>query len=86
MTAPLGGFVLWVELPPGVDAMELQSRAIERGIAIAPGPIFSARSRFQSFVRLSCGDLTPRTEAALSTVAELACRLAGRAPGARRSA
>ncbi len=86
VTAPLGGFVLWVELPPGVDAMELQSRAIERGIAFAPGPIFSARSRFQSFVRLSCGDLTPRTEAALSTVAELACRLAGRAPGARRSA
>ena len=83
VTAPLGGFVLWVELPPAVDSLELQGRALDRGIAIAPGPIFSARNRFQNFVRLSCGSLTPRTEAALSMVAELACRMAGRPPGAR---
>ena len=55
---------------------------VELGIAIAPGPIFSARNRFQNFVRLSCGSLTPRTEAAMSQVAVLACRLAGRPPGA----
>jgi DNA-binding transcriptional MocR family regulator len=86
VTAPLGGFVLWVELPVGVDSLELQGRALEQGIAVAPGPIFSARNRFHNFVRLSCGSFTPRTEAALSLVAELACRLAGRAPGARSRA
>ena len=37
---PRGGFVLWVELPPKVNAMELFSEARKAGISIAPGPIF----------------------------------------------
>lgn len=55
VSAPRGGFVLWVEFPEGLDALALQARALEQGIAIAPGPIFSARGRFANYVRLSCG-------------------------------
>jgi DNA-binding transcriptional MocR family regulator len=83
VSAPMGGFVLWAELPAGVDALVLQERALDRGIAVAPGPIFSARGRFGNFVRLSCGSWSPRIEAGLAVVGELACQLAGRPAGAR---
>jgi DNA-binding transcriptional MocR family regulator len=73
---PAGGFVLWVELPAGVDSYQLQALALERGIAIAPGPIFSARGRFQNYVRLSAGfPWSERTERALATVGQLAAAL-----------
>jgi DNA-binding transcriptional MocR family regulator len=80
VTSPLGGFVLWVELPAGVDSLVLQQRAADRGVAIAPGPIFSARGRFSNFVRLSCGAYSPRVEAGVQAVGEIACELSGRAP------
>lgn len=54
-TRPAGGFVLWLELPPGVNALELHARALAAGISIAPGPIFSAKPRFANCIRLSCG-------------------------------
>jgi DNA-binding transcriptional MocR family regulator len=55
VSRPRGGFVLWVELPPGKSALELHTRALERGISIAPGPIFSAKQRFSNCIRVSCG-------------------------------
>ena len=73
VTAPSGGFVLWVELPQGADAFELQARAFAKQIAIAPGPIFSARGRFNHCLRLSCGfPWSDRIAAAIATVGELA--------------
>lgn len=73
VSAPRGGFVLWVEMPAGVDALELQERALARGIAVAPGPIFSARSRFGNFIRVSCGmPWGPRVEAAVKIVGQIA--------------
>jgi DNA-binding transcriptional MocR family regulator len=81
---PAGGFVLWVELPPGsrVDASQLQALAMERGIAIAPGPIFSARGRFQNCLRLSAGfPWSDRIEQAVATIGQLAG-----APGTHRRA
>jgi DNA-binding transcriptional MocR family regulator len=73
VTAPAGGFVVWVELPQGADALELQARAFAKGIAIAPGSIFSARGRFAHCLRLSCGfPWSARIEAAIATVGELA--------------
>ena len=54
VSAPQGGFVLWVELGKPI-AVALQLRAIDRGIAVAPGPIFSARQRFANCIRISSG-------------------------------
>ena len=45
MTRPRGGHVLWVQLPGGVDSMELYEAAGRHGIRIAPGPMFSASLR-----------------------------------------
>lgn len=52
---PVGGSVLWLELPGGVDSEQLFEEAIAVGISIAPGTIFSPCSRFQNFIRLSFG-------------------------------
>jgi DNA-binding transcriptional MocR family regulator len=80
VSAPSGGFVLWLELPAQVDAYALQARALEKKVAIAPGPIFSARGRYKNCIRLSCGlPWSPRVENALAVVGELATLLAGTA-------
>jgi DNA-binding transcriptional MocR family regulator len=52
---PDGGYMLWLQLPQSVRAMELHAMAGVRGISIAPGPIFSARHAFQNYVRLNFG-------------------------------
>lgn len=87
VSAPRGGFVLWVELPGGIDALVLQERALARGVAIAPGPIFAARQpRFTSCVRISCGQpLAPRVLSALDLLAHLAHDLATRGSRAARA-
>jgi DNA-binding transcriptional MocR family regulator len=75
---PRGGFVLWVELPPGTRALEVAERALAQGIAIAPGPMFSARGRFPNALRLSCGmPWSPELARALHAVGELAARARG---------
>jgi DNA-binding transcriptional MocR family regulator len=52
---PVGGSVLWLELPEPVDAERLFDEAIAARISIAPGPIFSPCHRYRNFVRLSFG-------------------------------
>jgi len=65
VTRPAGGFVLWVELPPGYDALWLFEQALSMGISLAPGPMFSARQRYGNFVRLNTAFWSPRVEEAL---------------------
>jgi len=76
VSRPQGGYFLWVELPDTTKktlAVELQLRALDRGIAIAPGPIFSARQRFGNCIRISTGHpLTPRIEAAIVELGRIA--------------
>jgi len=85
-TSPAGGFVLWVELPPGADALALYESAMQEGISIAPGPMFSASSRYRNCLRLNCGcTWTPAVERALARVGELAkAHLAGTARKGKR--
>ena len=73
VTRPRGGFVLWVELPRGVDSSELFDRALAEGISISPGPMFSARQRFRNYIRLNCGyPWSPRLDEAIRTIGRLA--------------
>ncbi len=55
ISKPVGGSVLWLELPGEVDSEQLFDRAIEQGISIAPGRIFSPCNRYRNFIRLSFG-------------------------------
>jgi DNA-binding transcriptional MocR family regulator len=71
-TRPDGGYFLWVELPGEVDAIELHEAALEHGISIAPGPMFSARKQFRSAIRLNYGHRwTAAVDAALATLGTL---------------
>jgi DNA-binding transcriptional MocR family regulator len=75
-TRPDGGGVLWVELPDGIPALELHQRGLAAGIAIAPGPIFSARQGYENCIRLNCGlTWSPRIEAAVATLGRIAAEI-----------
>ena len=73
---PSGGYFLWIELPAGVDALEVHHRALEDSIGITPGPIFSARREFRHYLRLNYGHpWTPQLDRA---VARLGAIIRGR--------
>jgi DNA-binding transcriptional MocR family regulator len=73
MTRPQGGNVLWIQLPGGADGGVVYRRALEQGIAILPGEIFSMRGRHRSFIRISCGTpITPAIARAIGTLGRLA--------------
>jgi DNA-binding transcriptional MocR family regulator len=55
VTRPEGGYFVWVELPRGIDALEVHAQALEQGISVAPGPIFSPRREFRNCLRLNYG-------------------------------
>ena len=75
LTLPEGGYFLWLELPPRVDTLLLHQQALERGISIAPGPIFSAKREFGHHLRLNFGHSDPaRLEAAMATLGQLIAR------------
>jgi len=63
---PVGGAVIWIEMPAGVDAEALFDEAIDAGISITPGHIFSPCSCYKNFLRLSYGHpWSKRTEDAM---------------------
>jgi len=73
VTRPAGGFIVWVELPKGCDSIAMFPRLLERGISIAPGPMFSASQRYRNCMRISLGHAwNERTEKALREIGRLA--------------
>ena len=55
ITAPEGGFTLWVQLPPGLSSLKLYHEARKHKIAIFPGIICSTTKKYNNFIRISCG-------------------------------
>ncbi len=80
VTRPEGGFVLWVEMPDGVDAFRLYERALRAGIGIAPGTLFSTGDRFRNCIRISAAFWSSEVDRALETVGTMARRLEGKPP------
>ena len=71
---PVGGFLLWVELPQ--DSLKLHGMALREKISITPGPLFSAKQRYKNFIRLNCGQvMSDRIEQSLSTLGRLTAKL-----------
>jgi 2-aminoadipate transaminase len=50
---PDGGMFLWARLPPGVDAIELLPKAVDKGVAFVPGSPFYAGQPDPRCLRLS---------------------------------
>jgi DNA-binding transcriptional MocR family regulator len=73
VTRPEGGYFLWVELPESIDALKLQQIALEHGISIAPGPLFSVQAAYKNFIRLNYGHpWSDSIEQALQTIGQIA--------------
>lgn len=73
VTQPTGGFVLWIELPENIDAIELHRRALARKISIAPGPLFSPKQMYRNCIRINCAlPWTETLDRALITLGRLA--------------
>lgn len=73
LSRPQGGFVLWIELPSRVDAVQLQRAAVQQRICLAPGPLFSVKARYHNCLRMNCGlPWSDAIEQALRTTGELA--------------
>lgn len=52
-THPEGGFFIWVQLPEGMSATELQKRAIEKGATFLPGTYCYSNGQGDDTLRLS---------------------------------
>jgi DNA-binding transcriptional MocR family regulator len=73
LTRPAGGTVLWMQLPGQVDGTTLYRRALEKGISILPGEVFSLRRRHRRFIRISCAHpWSARIERGITELASLA--------------
>jgi DNA-binding transcriptional MocR family regulator len=58
-TRPEFGMFLWAELPDGLDSSDVAIRALERGLVLAPGNVFSlsqTAGRYLRFNVAQCGD------------------------------
>ena len=81
VTRPEGGYLLWIELPHGVDALVLHQLALEKRISVAPGPIFSAQRRYSNFIRVNFGHPWSKAiDDAVNTLGKLTAELARPAP------
>lgn len=55
LTNPAGGFSLWVELPDRIPSEAVFEAALNEGILIAPGVLFSNSNRWEHYLRINCG-------------------------------
>jgi len=70
VTRPEGGYILWVELPEGYDSFKLYEAALQKGISVAPGTIFTLGDKYRNCFRLNASFWSERIEQALETLGE----------------
>ena len=58
-TRPQGGLFIWAELPQGLNALDLLSKAIERKVAYVPGTHFYPDGGHENTLRLNFSNSTP---------------------------
>lgn len=58
-TIPAGGLSLWLQLPPGVRALDVYLEALDRGVACTPGEAFYADQPARGYLRLSFASPEP---------------------------
>ena len=75
LSAPAGGYILWVELDSRIDGMELFKKAWEQGICVVPGAITTNSGGSKNCIRISCGH--PYTERSEQMIQALGRMIAG---------
>jgi DNA-binding transcriptional MocR family regulator len=75
VSRPSGGHVLWVEMPEPADSVRLHEDALQIGVSIAPGILFSPRGSYRNCLRLNCAlPWTPTLGRAIERLGSLATR------------
>ncbi len=73
-----GGYFLWVALPAQINTTELYHLALQQGISIAPGQLFSSSEGFSHCFRFNTAwPWDARAEAAVETLGKLIGKLNG---------
>lgn len=68
---PTGGYLLWVQFPAKVDSLILYEDALQHGITIAPGIMFSNKPRYRNYIRLNAAFASPEYEPHIKTLGKL---------------
>ncbi len=71
VTRPNGGIVLWVQMPDYVDSLVLYKQALQSGITLAPGYMFSATDQYRNFIRLNAASWSYETDRAMERLGTL---------------
>lgn len=72
VTRPDGGYIIWVELPEEYDTFKLYEAALEKGISVAPGTIFTLGDKYRNCLRLNAAFWSGQIEQALETLGGIA--------------
>ncbi|MCG8383160.1 MAG: PLP-dependent aminotransferase family protein [Gammaproteobacteria bacterium] len=73
ISRPKGGFILWVQLPQRINSREMYQQAMEAGISLTPGDLFSVSRKYQNFIRLCAGyPMTEQVSQAIATLGRIA--------------
>ncbi len=74
-TEPPGGMYLWARLPEGMDSGVIARHALERGVLLAPGDVFSPSRTASNYLRFNVAQSTdPAVFAALREAMQAAAR------------
>lgn len=77
---PPGGLLLWLELPRGLDTVQLHQACLAERILVPPGTVFGTGGRFRNCLRIGVGgDWTVGHMQALRRIGEVACAMAAAA-------
>lgn len=78
VTCPDGGYFLWLSLEQQVDALDVYRQAMDAGISVSPGPMFSAVRGFKNCLRLNYGHpWSARMDKGMRTLARIVTRASG---------
>ncbi len=76
ITRPEGGFSLWVEMPEKVDAIKIYEVALQNGVSIAPGIIFSTTGdKYNNCFRINATFWSERVEQILEILGKTATEM-----------
>ncbi len=68
---PGGGCLIWIKLPPHINATKVFEHSAGKGLIAAPGELFSASRFFNNCIRLNAGrKLTKDRSEALAVLGE----------------
>ncbi|MFA5903558.1 MAG: PLP-dependent aminotransferase family protein [Desulfobacula sp.] len=75
VSRPAGGFVLWIQMPESVDSLVLYKMALQSGITLSPGYLFSATRRYKNYIRLNASRWTDDIDRGVIRLGEIVHKL-----------